>query len=131
MTSLEVNRNHEENKVFIGYSEECLELVNNSWKNTNCEKKVFALQVSVLESVENPKQVVVVGVTHLYFRPEADHIRLLQSGLSLQILQQVMGLYQNKVSIRKKGWRVRKGSENFFFHHGCCLTSLWIEWLEK
>lgn len=54
------------------------------------------LQVSVLESVEDPRQLVVVGGTHLYFRPEADHIRLLQAGLGLQILRQVMGLYQIK-----------------------------------
>lgn len=61
------------------------------------------MQVSVLESVEDPHQVVVVGGTHLYFRPEADHIRLLQAGLGLQILRQVMGLYQSKVSSSKYG----------------------------
>ncbi|KAG0718713.1 2',5'-phosphodiesterase 12 [Chionoecetes opilio] len=55
-----------------------------------------ALQVSVLESVQHPGQVLVVGITHLYFHPDADHIRLLQAGLSLQILRQVMALYQNK-----------------------------------
>lgn len=74
------------------------------WKQIQCsedlKEKVVSrftcLQVSVLESTENPKQLVVVGVTHLYFSPEADHIRLLQAGIGLQILQQVMALYQNK-----------------------------------
>lgn len=56
------------------------------------------MQVTVLESVEDPQHLLVVGSTHLYFRPEADHIRLLQAGLSLQILLQVMGLYQNTVN---------------------------------
>lgn len=55
------------------------------------------MQMSVLESVVDPRRLVVVGNTHLFFRPEADHIRLLQAGLALQILLQVMGLYQNKV----------------------------------
>lgn len=62
------------------------------------------MQVSVLESVEDPQQLVVVGGTHLYFRPEADHIRLLQAGLGLQILRQVMALYQNKVSSSNMAW---------------------------
>lgn len=74
------------------------------WEQIRCSEELkekvinrsTGLQVSVLESVENPKHVLVVGVTHLYFRPEADHIRLLQAGMSLQILLQVMGLYQNK-----------------------------------
>ncbi|KAK8737191.1 hypothetical protein OTU49_004376 [Cherax quadricarinatus] len=54
------------------------------------------LQVSVLESVENPSKLIVVGITHLYFHPDADHIRLLQAGISLQLLQQVMSLYETK-----------------------------------
>ncbi|XP_042233315.1 2',5'-phosphodiesterase 12-like isoform X2 [Homarus americanus] len=54
------------------------------------------LQVCVLESVENPLRVIVVGVTHLYFHPDADHIRLLQAGICIQILKQVMTLYQTK-----------------------------------
>lgn len=54
------------------------------------------LQVNVFESVEDPSKLLVVGITHLYFHPDADHIRLLQAGISLQILQQVMCLFQSK-----------------------------------
>ncbi|XP_045599255.2 2',5'-phosphodiesterase 12 [Procambarus clarkii] len=54
------------------------------------------LQVSVIESVENPSKLIVVGITHLYFHPDADHIRLLQAGICIKLLQQVLSLYETK-----------------------------------
>ncbi|XP_061378254.1 2',5'-phosphodiesterase 12 isoform X2 [Danaus plexippus] len=36
---------------------------------------------TVLQSIENPNEILVVGNTHLYFHPDADHIRLIQGGI--------------------------------------------------
>ncbi|KOC61395.1 2',5'-phosphodiesterase 12 [Habropoda laboriosa] len=44
------------------------------------------IQVAVLRSKENP-EILIVGNTHLYFRPQADHIRLLQAYHGLLYLQ--------------------------------------------
>ncbi|XP_076763316.1 2',5'-phosphodiesterase 12 [Xylocopa sonorina] len=44
------------------------------------------IQVVALQSKENP-EILVVGNTHLYFKPEADHIRLLQAYYGLIYLR--------------------------------------------
>ncbi|KAK3861133.1 hypothetical protein Pcinc_032865 [Petrolisthes cinctipes] len=59
------------------------------------------LQISVLECVgevagSSAGRILVVGGTHLYFHPDADHVRLLQAGLCITLLRQVMQLYQVK-----------------------------------
>ncbi|XP_026487733.2 2',5'-phosphodiesterase 12 [Vanessa tameamea] len=36
---------------------------------------------SILQSIENLDEIILVGNTHLYFHPDADHIRLLQGGI--------------------------------------------------
>ncbi|XP_068201007.1 2',5'-phosphodiesterase 12 [Palaemon carinicauda] len=68
--------------------------------NEKLKERVIArstvLQVSVLESVEDPSRIIVLGNTHLYFHPNADHIRILQGGICMQLLQQIICLYQTK-----------------------------------
>ena len=49
-------------------------------------QRTTALQVVALRSRAEPSRAVVVGNTHLYFRPDADHIRLLQVGVSMSEL---------------------------------------------
>ena len=51
--------------------------------------RTTVLQVAALASKEVLGQVLVVGNTHLYFRPDADHIRLLQAGICAAELAEV------------------------------------------
>lgn len=52
-----------------------------------CERST-AVQVTVLRAVET-ENVVIVANTHLYFHPDADHIRLLQIGLAMRYVEDV------------------------------------------
>ncbi len=58
-------------------------------------KRTTAVQTVVLEEiVASPveqKRGYVIGNTHLYFRPDADHIRLIQIAVCLRQLEQVRG----------------------------------------
>nr|CAD7576669.1 unnamed protein product [Timema californicum] len=62
-------------------------------KNVALAERILArttcLQCTVLESVEDPREQVIVGNTHLYFHPNADHIRLLQGGMTIIYLQDI------------------------------------------
>lgn len=49
-------------------------------------------QALVLECLDKRGEILIVGNTHLYFHPDADHIRLLQAGLIMAFLQH---LYDN------------------------------------
>jgi len=56
-------------------------------------KRTTAIQTVVLEEVVTSsagKRGFVIGNTHLYFRPDADHIRLIQIGVCLKQLEQVL-----------------------------------------
>ncbi|KAK7016428.1 Endonuclease/Exonuclease/phosphatase [Halocaridina rubra] len=74
------------------------------WEKLQCnktlkeriEQRSTTFQVSIMESVEDPNKLLVIGNTHLYFHPNADHIRMLQGGICMQILKQVICLYQAK-----------------------------------
>lgn len=48
--------------------------------------RTTTLQVNVIESLEHD-EVLVVANTHLYFHPDADHIRLLHGGLAIRYLE--------------------------------------------
>jgi 2',5'-phosphodiesterase len=50
-------------------------------------------------SLENPDQILLVGNTHLYFHPDADHIRLLQGGIVIYWLNQIKNKLEQKVNI--------------------------------
>lgn len=47
-------------------------------------------QATVLQSTENPKKWLVVGNTHLYFHPDADHVRLLQGGQTILFIEEIV-----------------------------------------
>lgn len=53
-----------------------------------------------LHSIDNPDEILIVGNTHLYFHPDADHIRLLQGGAVIywlmEILDNMRSKYPNK-----------------------------------
>nr|CAD7399154.1 unnamed protein product [Timema cristinae] len=51
--------------------------------------RTTCLQCTILESVEDPREQVIVGNTHLYFHPNADHIRLLQGGMTIIYLEDI------------------------------------------
>ncbi|XP_065569803.1 2',5'-phosphodiesterase 12-like isoform X2 [Artemia franciscana] len=56
-------------------------------RNENLKDRVLqrtnALQAHVFELIDSPDRWLIVGNTHLYFHPDADHIRLLQAGLGM------------------------------------------------
>lgn len=45
---------------------------------------------------DTARQLVVVGNTHFYFHPDADHIRLLQSVISLTLLEDTVRYWQGE-----------------------------------
>ena len=49
-----------------------------------------ALQIVTLRSAEDPGKVVILGTTHLYFKPDADHIRLIQVAICAKELEEEM-----------------------------------------
>ena len=61
-------------------------------------KRTTAVQTVVLEEAESSsstgKRGLVVGNTHLYFRPDADHIRLIQIGVCMKLLEQALAQAQ-------------------------------------
>lgn len=52
-----------------------------------------------LESLDNPNEVLIVANTHLYFHPDADHIRLLQGGIIIYWLMDIRKKIMSKVYI--------------------------------
>ncbi|KPI93870.1 2',5'-phosphodiesterase 12 [Papilio xuthus] len=44
---------------------------------------------TILQSKDNLKEIVIVANTHLYFHPDADHIRLLQGGIVIYWLNEI------------------------------------------
>ncbi|XP_064212613.1 2',5'-phosphodiesterase 12 isoform X2 [Tribolium castaneum] len=71
--------------------------------NKNLTERILnrstVLQVNILESLEND-EVLVVGNTHLYFHPDADHIRLLQGAAIIRYLEHLMDEFRNKYKKR-------------------------------
>lgn len=49
-----------------------------------------ALQVTLLRMKNVPNKMILIANTHLYFAPDADHIRLLQAGLAMAHLERVI-----------------------------------------
>ena len=56
-------------------------------------------QFVVLDSVDNSKKRIVVANTHQYFHPDADHIRLLQSSMTLTYLEHLVAETALEVSL--------------------------------
>lgn len=55
------------------------------------------LQTNLLRSKLNPKNFILVANTHLYFAPDADHIRLLQGSLCLKYLEYLKDYYKRSL----------------------------------
>lgn len=51
-----------------------------------------------LESCDNEQELIIVGNTHLYFHPDADHIRLLQGGIVIYWLKNIQTKLQTQVT---------------------------------
>eukprot|EP00088_Acartia_fossae_P009765 TRINITY_DN14796_c0_g1_i1.p1 TRINITY_DN14796_c0_g1~~TRINITY_DN14796_c0_g1_i1.p1 ORF type:complete len:562 (-),score=113.78 TRINITY_DN14796_c0_g1_i1:360-2045(-) len=49
--------------------------------------RTTAVQLMALQSTQDEKQIIIVGNTHLFFKPDADHIRLLQTDMCLTELR--------------------------------------------
>lgn len=56
------------------------------------------LQVVILRSKEFPQKFITVANTHLYFHPDADHIRLLQIGISSIFVHDIISKFKEKSS---------------------------------
>lgn len=54
------------------------------------------IQINVVESLDN-NNVLVVANTHLYFHPDADHIRLLHGGIAIRCLEDFIRKLKEKV----------------------------------
>jgi len=52
------------------------------------------LQVVILHSKEFPEKFFAVANTHLYFHPDADHLRLLQIGFSMILVQDIIAKFK-------------------------------------
>lgn len=59
---------------------------------------IFFFQATVLQSTENPNKWLVIGNTHLYFHPDADHIRLLQGGQTILFIEDIVNKLKEAVS---------------------------------
>lgn len=60
--------------------------------------RTTAVQTTTLQSKEH-NEIVLIANTHLYFHPDADHIRLLQCGFILKYLEDVHRKIKEKVNI--------------------------------
>ncbi|XP_015510986.2 2',5'-phosphodiesterase 12 [Neodiprion lecontei] len=74
-----------------------------TWKSITNEKfkerflcRSTAVQATTLLSLDNLSEILVVGNTHLYFHPDADHIRLLQGYYALHYVRNVANEVQKK-----------------------------------
>ncbi len=77
----------------------CLE--GNEELKENVLRRTTVLQIVVLESKTDPKVGYVIGNTHLYFKPDADHIRLLQIGLCMRKLDEIVKKWSQSFNGRK------------------------------
>ncbi|CAH0546185.1 unnamed protein product [Brassicogethes aeneus] len=72
-------------------------------KNAQLTKRILerttTIQVSVVESLENDEVLVVANI-HLYFHPDADHVRLIHGGVSIRYLEKFIEQLKTKVSKR-------------------------------
>lgn len=59
--------------------------------------RTSALQCVVLQSKDIEGEILVVANTHLYFHPDADHIRLLQGGICIRFIQHLVDDLKNRV----------------------------------
>ncbi|CAH0603216.1 unnamed protein product [Chrysodeixis includens] len=75
-------------------TEPCLQPIwekikNNTPLTTRLLDRSTVASATCLESIDHPDEVLIVGNTHLYFHPDADHIRLIQGGIVIYWLMDV------------------------------------------
>ncbi|XP_011338566.1 2',5'-phosphodiesterase 12 isoform X2 [Ooceraea biroi] len=63
--------------------------INNEKTKERFLKRNTTIQVTILRSKEQPSEILIVGNTHLYFKPDADHIRLLQGYYAITYVHEV------------------------------------------
>lgn len=88
--------------INIGENIPTLSVFQDIWKEIQTNQKLSAricerstaVQVTVVKSVDNGNYLLIAN-THLYFHPDADHIRLLQIGLAMKYVEYV---YEKTVS---------------------------------
>ncbi|XP_071823238.1 2',5'-phosphodiesterase 12-like [Apostichopus japonicus] len=64
----------------------------------NILSRTTIAQVAMLHDKWNPGKKLIVANTHLYFRPNANHVRMVQTLLILHHIQQLIKIYQHKDS---------------------------------
>ena len=77
----------------------------------------LVLQVLALESVDVPGRVLLLANTHLYFHPDAGHIRMIQIITAMRFIEKLMQLYKKQVSALILLWVF------------CSQISFWNEWV--
>ncbi|XP_063838831.1 2',5'-phosphodiesterase 12 isoform X1 [Ostrinia nubilalis] len=76
------------------------EVWNNVKENNKLTERLLdrstVASATFLQPIENPNEILLVGNTHLYFHPDADHIRLIQGGILIYWLNDVRNTLKNK-----------------------------------
>lgn len=93
--------------IILGEELSTNEIFSDLWKqvqsNTKfCERilpRTTAVQHSVFETTDENNEILVVGNTHLYFHPDADHVRLFQGGMIIRYLTHAVDKIKKMVSI--------------------------------
>lgn len=71
-------------------------------KNEPLRKRLLDLSTvasaTILQSKDNPNEILLVGVTHLYYPPDAEHIRLIQGGIIIYWLRDLRNNLLKEVS---------------------------------
>lgn len=62
-------------------------VVNNEPLSERILDRLTVASAIILLSNDNPNDILLVGNTHLYFHPDADHIRLIQGGIVIYWLR--------------------------------------------
>lgn len=96
--------------IQLGASIPCLDAFNdlymkikgNSELATRIIERSTALQVTLLRCKENDHYLIVAN-THLYFHPDADHIRLLQIGFSMKYVEDVRAKILKEQHVAENG----------------------------
>lgn len=61
-------------------------------------ERTTVMQLLLMQSVDNENNLVLVGNTHLYFQPDADHIRLLQGSICIKLLEKYQKEYSSSLN---------------------------------
>nr|CAH7722308.1 unnamed protein product [Callosobruchus chinensis] len=76
------------------------EVQKNEQLMTRVLNRSTTMQVNVVECVER-EEIIVVGNIHMYFHPDADHIRLLHGGMAIMYLEDFVKQLKSQYSTKK------------------------------